>query len=43
MSKAVFGAGCFWGVEKKFSELNGVNHTEVGYSQGISDKTTSTS
>ncbi len=40
MSKAVFGAGCFWGVEKKFSELNGVNHTEVGYSQGISDKTT---
>ena len=40
MSKVVFGAGCFWGVEKKFSELRGVVQTEVGYSQGNSDKTT---
>ncbi|MEK9885269.1 MAG: peptide-methionine (S)-S-oxide reductase MsrA [Pelagibacteraceae bacterium] len=39
MSKAVFGAGCFWGVEKKFSELKGVTKTEVGYSQGINEKT----
>ena len=39
MPKAVFGAGCFWGVEKKFSELDGVTQTEVGYSQGISEKT----
>ena len=34
MAKAVFGAGCFWGVEKKFSEVKGVTSTEVGYSQG---------
>lgn len=40
MPKAIFGAGCFWGVEKKFSELKGVLETEVGYSQGISETTT---
>ena len=40
MPKALFGAGCFWGVEKKFSELKGVTKTEVGYSQGTSNKTT---
>ena len=40
MSKALFGAGCFWGVEKKFSELKGVTSTEVGYSQGITEQTT---
>ena len=40
MPKALFGAGCFWGVEKKFSEVKGVTDTEVGYSQGISDHTT---
>ena len=39
MSKALFGAGCFWGVEKKFSEVDGVTNTEVGYSQGLSDQT----
>jgi len=39
MAKAVFGAGCFWGVEKKFSEVIGVNSTEVGYSQGKNSKT----
>ena len=39
MPKAVFGAGCFWGVEKKFSEVKGVIATEVGYSQGKSSKT----
>jgi len=40
LPKALFGAGCFWGVEKKFSELKGVTETEVGYSQGISEQTT---
>ena len=39
MTKAVFGAGCFWGVEKKFSEVKGVISTEVGYSQGKKFKT----
>ena len=39
MSKALFGAGCFWGPEKKFSEIKGVIETQVGYSQGLTDKT----
>jgi len=39
MAKAVFGAGCFWGVEKIFSEVKGVTSTEVGYSQGKNSET----
>jgi len=39
MPKAIFGAGCFWGVEKKLSEADGVTFTEVGYSLGNNPQT----
>ena len=32
---AIFGMGCFWGVERKFWETKGVYTTAVGYSGGI--------
>jgi len=31
---AVFGMGCFWGVERKFWQLAGVYSTAVGYASG---------
>ena len=34
LSQAIFGMGCFWGVEKKFWQLDGVYTTAVGYSGG---------
>ena len=34
MSKAMFGAGCFWGVEYNFAKLKGVREVLSGYSGG---------
>ena len=34
---AMFGMGCFWGVEKIFWGIDGVSMTAVGYSAGLSD------
>ena len=39
MEIAVLGLGCFWGPEIKFSKLDGVIKTEVGYCGGNSTKT----
>ena len=40
MEIAVLALGCFWGPEIKFSEIEGVIKTEVGYCGGNSKTTT---
>ena len=37
---AVFGMGCFWGVERRFWELEGVFSTSAGYAAGITKNPT---
>ena len=39
MEIAVLACGCFWGPEIKFSKLEGIYRTEVGYCGGNSSKT----
>lgn len=34
MQKATFGAGCFWGVEAEYRQIQGVRATAVGYEGG---------
>ena len=34
MAQAMFGAGCFWGVEYNFSKVKGVKDVVSGYSGG---------
>ena len=40
MQQAVFGMGCFWGVERRFWQLEGVFTTAVGYAGGITPNPT---
>ena len=40
MEIAVLALGCFWGPEIKFSKIDGIIKTEVGYCGGNSSKTT---
>ncbi|MDA7581103.1 peptide-methionine (S)-S-oxide reductase MsrA [Candidatus Pelagibacter sp.] len=40
MEIAILGLGCFWGPEIKFSKLDGIIKTEVGYCGGDSKETT---
>lgn len=40
MELAMFGMGCFWGVERKFWSLDGVHVTAVGYAAGFTPNAT---
>jgi len=40
LETAMFGMGCFWGVERLFWETPGVWHTAVGYAGGVTPNPT---
>ena len=40
METAIFGAGCFWGVELAFGQVKGVIKTSVGYTGGATENPT---
>lgn len=40
MEQAMFGMGCFWGVERKFWQIDGVWLTMVGYAGGFTPNPT---
>ena len=40
MATAIFGAGCFWGIEVAFGKVKGVTSTSVGYTGGATNNPT---
>lgn len=40
MEKALFAAGCFWGIEEAFRKVSGVIDVRAGYSGGTTDAPT---